>query len=680
MGVLLLPSDCVNSGSPLLLQSSARIGPTLFVPDFLRPGSVLLSRSSTRSGSSSAAFGAAWLEASTLVLAVGQSESASSSRSLAQPELVFSALDFLNLGSLPSARSLTKPGVTPSAPDLLNLDSSVLLRCATRLESTLFVFSRAVVGSSTSALDLLHLGLSVPSRSLSHLGPMLLAFSGARLDALLPVLEEILSGSVALLRSFARPGSSPLALDTAQAGPSLPFHSLSWPGSVLSTTGASCPGFPSVVPDCATLDLPLPPRGHACSDVSVLALDLAHSGPVALLRSSSHLGPSLLAPDLLQTGPPPLMQDSVQLGLLLLALGSTRLGFVFPLLVTDFVRPGISISPRSSSQVDLVLLATDSLHPELLLSARGSTCSDPSSAVLDRLKLGSMLLPKSHSRVGSTPLLLGLARAALSTLILDFVKTGPSAPLHSLSCLGSPAPVPDSLQTDLLLSARQLARPGSALSTFGVSCPEPTIPPLDHALSGLLVLLRSSSHPESGMLALDFLHLGLLSPLHAWLRLGPAVLASGRARPDPPLFVPDVGITGSVLPIRQFAHLGLAASTLDYISVGLPLSARSYAWPGPAVLVSDSLQPGFFSFLHSCVWMGLVLLVLDSLTPGPPLLLQARTRPDLAVSALDLLLLGSSTSSRSHGKMGPAMLLSCIHVSDSEVLAFTGMHAEAGML
>ena len=347
-------------------------------------------------------------------------------------------------------------------------------------------------------------------------------------------------------------------------------------GSPLLASGACRPELPPPALDYTLLGVSLSLRGHAYSGSSLSALDHAHLGSFLLAKSSCQLGLSPSVPDSLHPGVAPSMQSSVHLELLVPVLGLTRLGPVFPLLVTESAHLDAFLALRSMGQLDVALLVIDFLHSEPTLLPQSWTHLDSSLSVPDHLKLGSSPLLRSYTQSESTPASFGVVRTALTPLILECARAELSVPLHSFSCLGVPAPVPDSLQIDAFVFLQQLAQPGSTLSICGASCLEFTMSLLDHASPGPVVFLRSLAQPGSGMLVLDFLHLDPSFPARATMRMGPAMLVFSRTRPDLPLFPPDVSIMGSAPFPRTFARSGLATSMLDFMTAEVFLSPRSY--------------------------------------------------------------------------------------------------------
>lgn len=77
---------------------------------------------------------------------------------------------------------------------------------------------------------------------------------------------------------------------------------------------------------------------------------------------------------------------------MLFALGCTRIGFVFSLLVTDDFHLGPFLSLQSPGQADLFLLALDSGNSGLLAFLRSLACADSVVLVLDFLHLGLFML------------------------------------------------------------------------------------------------------------------------------------------------------------------------------------------------------------------------------------------------------------------------------------------------
>ena len=129
-----------------------------------------------------------------------------------------------------------------------------------------------------------------------------------------------------MVRSFGRLGSASLAPDSLHPDTALPPRSSARSGPTSFAMMRGRPGSSSLVPDLAHLDLTLPARSFGSSDLppllrslacmdsafllcglsrfasSLLALDWAHLGLVALLQSFTWTGASVLVPDSLQSG------------------------------------------------------------------------------------------------------------------------------------------------------------------------------------------------------------------------------------------------------------------------------------------------------------------------------------------------------------------------------------------
>ena len=272
--------------------------------------------------------------------------------------------------------------------------------------------------------------------------------SCAQLDFLLLLHGFTWLGLLSFALDFVNSGSLLLVRSEASFGPGVMTKlELS---SCLSVRGMTSLGFPLLVfssarfelfllvPDMTISGLLLPSHGMACLDLSLFATSYTHLDLSVSLRGVSKFG-------------------SVPL-----ALGVVTLGLPLP--------------PRGASHADAILLVASATVSDFSLFLRGVAWTELALFALSTASLGSSLSPHSVSRLGLPlpvsglvqmgPLLLlqGLSCADPALLVLDMAKAGLPLPVHclakmgesvsafGLACLGSFAPVVDSIQLEFLPS------------------------------------------------------------------------------------------------------------------------------------------------------------------------------------------------------------------------------------
>eukprot|EP00439_Symbiodinium_sp_Y106_P077884 s2095_g16.t1 len=381
------------------------------------------------------------------------------------------------------------------------------------------------------------------------------------------------------------------------------------------------PGSSSLVPDLAHLDLTLPARSFGSSDLppllrslacmdsafllcglsrfasSLLALDWAHLGLVALLQSFTWTGASVLVPDSLQSGFPTLLRSHARSGSASLACGAIKTD-----LTTSLLDPGLLDSLaflQSPARPGAVVLALDLLHLGSSTFFHNMARSDAPFSTLDRVRFevlllvsdlvhsGFLLSPHSSARVGAAMLAPHCARIGPLSLLSDLAISDFSVPVRSLTHSDLAASAPDLLHPGPMLPAqsfssfgsclllRMFACSGSAFSPCGMSCLESFLSVPDHTILGFALPTRSSVRTGPAPSALDFLHSGLtLSSRHTG-RPGSAVPSSGLSWLDASILSSDFALLESFATVRSMTRPGLALSALDSLHLGSLLSLRS---------------------------------------------------------------------------------------------------------
>lgn len=383
--------DRIRSDPALLLRSFACLDLFILVMDPML-GSLLPLRSLHHLGPLLLATGIS-LDSSTLASAVGDLDFSSLPRSSSRPGLVLPMVS-TSLGPAPLTRSLARTG--PSA--LLGVDSCSGPTSLPQARACPEVFPLV---SGLVRLDLVFPLPVVEANSLEP-SPFLQATSQ--------------SGSPLSTLAHGHPESSLLSRSLCQ-GCSSSALGLVWLGLVSSLP----------VVDISLLGLPMAPRGSSKLGALLPALDFSHLGPSLSSRSfgmeflmptlgSAWLGVPLTVSDLASLDFTPFPKCPTHAGAPLLLLGSSRAGFVPPLLVPDL------------------------LHPEPLVSLQSPAYLGFMPSALDLLHLGPTPSPRKLGQLEPPPPLSGLARSdpVSSLLVAGCTLLGFPTLIRSPSYLEAP--------------------------------------------------------------------------------------------------------------------------------------------------------------------------------------------------------------------------------------------------
>ena len=353
-------------------------------------------------------------------------------------------------------------------------------------------------------------------------------------------------------------------LDSLKLGSSLLLRSHCRMDAFTSPLGVSRPDPPLPVLDFLHLGLLLPARSLVQPDVNLPVLDFLHPGSFLLLRDHFRLGASLPATAVSRFGLLAPVPDPIELGSAPSAHSPSHSEATVPVL--GHTRPGFLLLLRSFSCPGFVLSALDFLHLGLLLLLRDVGQLGPSPSVSSRATCDSLSLALDFLQSGLVLLLRSYLWPEVSLPVPDFAHLGPPLPPRSFCCLEFMALVPGS------------TRPGSVSlpSATESTLLDPSMPP------------RSFGRVDSVLLALDFLHPGVLLPLQSLHCTEPTTSAFGEV------------CLGSSLP------------ALDLTVPGPPLLLRSMARSGFMLLVPDSLQSDFSLLPRSFVQLGALLLATSS--------------------------------------------------------------------
>lgn len=257
--------------------------------------------------------------------------------------------------------------------------------------------------------------------------------------------------------------------------------------------------------------------------------------------------------------------------------------FGTPLLILDFFRLESFVFSRSLSCLDSFLPAfrtgdadfSLSLHSfgrlglAALLAGILQVGSIYSLFVIDGVTLDFLLFVQSSSQIGSL-----LSAPAAGHL-------GPLSSPHSPAYLGS-AVFTFSLggmYLGLPMLLRNSARVDSIVFALSSARTDLSPPVLAFSHVGFLVFARSPTRPELMILTLSLADVDLLLSLREFARLGSAVSVLGLNRTDSIFFLFVIGIAtcGSLLFLRSFGQSGLALFVAGFGTVGFPLPSRAHA-------------------------------------------------------------------------------------------------------
>ena len=299
--------------------------------------------------------------------------------------------------------------------------------------------------------------------------------------------------------------------------------------------------------------------------------------------------------------------------------GLARLGLVSSLLLVDCSHTGPLLFLRSSACPDSLLSPFNFVDLGLALPLHTMSRSGPVVPISG--KQMAFLLPVSDNMdLESSLSIQSFFRLGLSLLLLDFTKSDPSAFLKSSS------------HSELFVFITGLTRADLCFS----------LPVLDKAHFGFLMLLQSMVQLEFALLVLDFLHLGFSTSARSMTCAGFALPTPGIARVDfvSTLLVIDHAQLGSLVFLQSFARPDLL--TLPPDVTGLDLS----------ILLQSLVHSAFTTSVFSCTAMGFSLFLLDMALIDLFMSLQSPARLDSSVSLFDVGCLGPPLPLQSFARCG----------------------------
>ena len=470
------------------------------------------------------------------------------------------------------------------------------------------------------------------------------------------------------------------------------------------------------------------------SGTALSAPDLLHSEAVSFMRSFAHPELPLPAFEAFRLDPILLLQASSQVGSLLLVLGASRLGSLMlapkignlevsspaktpmhpelfmstlgvacqhALSVLDFLHPELFLLPRSPACTGFVPPVTSLAQADASLPLRAPSRADAPPVPCGLLRLDQSLAVPSYGFSESSSslrrlawpdfpaLVLGGIRLGAPPLTCDSWATGPSLPARSLLHSGQfleleklkrwsiiSLELSDFYRGDVPLPLRDLARPGSALPSFGgarleLSTSTPDLQELGSAptlrsfvcselASSIGGLHRSGPSP----LVSDLLHLESTLPPRSCARLGPAAAIFNFGAPGS--LPPSQGCTwmGSFALALGTLRLGLQPLALKLAATGSALLLRESSRPETSLLVSASAQPEISLLLRSLACLdvpasmlqssrfGFSLIAMDFLHLGAPVLLQSLCKLEPVPFVSDSACTGLPPSSRHLARVG----------------------------
>ena len=432
-------TDNMKMGSLLLLRSFARPGFCALVLAWLRLEPLLFLRSYTRLSSFMSCLGLARAGSVSSLSVTELANMASSmfARSFACLGLLPPTLQYTVFSSSVSVRYFAR--IEPPASTLAASRTELSASVADSAHSGLTSLARSVgwMGSVAPVLQFSHTELSPSARTHACGGPSVsvLGLSRAGLVSSPPVTSVVNLEPLLPLQTFARPGVLVIALNLGHLGVTLLVRSLSCLGSMLlaldslhlefsfSPRAAGRPGLSMMVTGRMTFGSPLS------------ALDSSHLELTVLVQSRARPGSSLSVPQFGHSGSFTAIRSMSHLGLPVFSLGLSRVGFVFPLLVTEKVQLESLLLPRSPSCLGAILPVPNygRLGPLMLLRAcaqlgllvfvSGLACTDSVSALL---VTGAGLLESSL-------LARSLACSDVAASVHDCSNLGLVAPLRSFA-------------------------------------------------------------------------------------------------------------------------------------------------------------------------------------------------------------------------------------------------------
>ena len=565
------------------------------------------------------------------------------------------------------------------AMEMSTLDFAMPLRSFLQPELVLFV------------LGLAHLDSLMFLRSLAHLEKILSASGCGRFGFVfsLPATEWMNAGSSALPKSPAKLELALPVLGCFETGLSLTSRGSAWPGLFLSSVFPGRPGLFSLVLASNRLASLLLPRSLGRSDSGSPVPSPCRMGSLTLPRGPGQADSTVLAWGLTRLGSVFLSSvcSTIHLDSLLLTRSSACAE-------ATALTPGLAhmefLPPlRSYHCPELSALVLDFLHPDLIMSARKSTCCGFPLSASHASRFASSPSVPNCAHPGLSAPLRSLARAGSACSVLRFAESGSSLSLRStgqadaaISAAGLSRPglafalpVIDLLQPETPLLLRSYARPDvivSALDFMGgefalsaqsfvragsfALAPGPTcigsvfvLPAVDASGLGSLLLPKSFGQVDLAVSLSNYMHAGPIASPRA-MRVGPCMSASRQSRLDLQLSIPDHVIFGFILPLRSHAHLGettlVPRSTHPDLLVLLRSRSRlaalastyGIACAGPvfSLFVADHVCIGFSMLLQSPAQPGPATPVLGFARLGPLLLTQGVAKTESSAPLVGL--------------------------------------------
>ena len=240
----------------------------------------------------------------------------------------------------------------------------------------------------------------------------------------------------------------------------------------------------------------------------------------------------------------------------------------------------------------------------------------------------------------------GIARVGsiFALLVVDGVRLGLPPSLRSLARMGLKALVLGFAQLDLSLSPRTWAQVDLVASVTGLARTGPVSLLFVAALVnfGIPPSLRSSSHVDSCVPALNHARIGSCLLLHSPGQVGSFTLAISASRLGSLLLLLEYAACGPTLLMQSLSRAGFSPVLLEFSKPGSFTSLRGYSW------TSSSSSSVGIARLGSCFSPSAVAAA----TPGPFPPLQSLAHTGFATSVLEFAKLDSLVLPQQPGCVG----------------------------
>ena len=441
--------NCAHPGLSAPLRSLAYAGSACSILRFTDSGSSLSLRSMARADAAISATGLsrAGLVFSLPVLDFLHPEPPLLLQSMARPDVLVSALDFMGADSAVSAQGSGRAGSVSLAPGPTCMGSVFMLPAvdASGLGSSLLPKSYCQVDLAVSMSNYMHAGPLASPRAM-RMGPCISASRQSRLDLQLSIPDHVTLGFFLPLRSHARLGVIPLVARSIHADSLVPVRSHAQAGALASVYSIACAGpvFSLSVAD------------YVCIGFSMLLQSPAQPGLPTPVFGFARLGPLLLMQSIAKTEP------------LALTVGLSWTELVFSLLVLDACTPEASLFLKALARPGSAFSTPDLVNVGSVLFVQKLGRHGSAFSALDCGHSGPPLPMRSLFRCGATASLSGLSRAGFVFFLSVYSSSTPGSalPPRSPARLGPAALAPASLNFESTPLLQSLGKLGLGASAF----------------------------------------------------------------------------------------------------------------------------------------------------------------------------------------------------------------------